>query len=78
MKRHKFKNSRKGKSKKATPLPRRNKLSSSAQDAFAIAAAFTAGLTALFEITQDPAAEGTITEDAEFTIEDPKQLPHAD
>jgi len=74
MKQHKYK--RKAKSKKAKPLPRSHSTQYiSNYNPLAIAAAFTAGLCALF--TQEPVKEENTTEDAEFTVEDPKQLPPA-
>ncbi len=75
MGKHKFKK-RNTPKKKANPLPRRNSfsLSGNGAEALGIAAQFMEFI--VFGLTQeekDP--QQTTTEDAEFTVEDPKQLP---
>jgi hypothetical protein len=68
MKKHRYK--RKQKNKKAIPAQRYMN-AAKATEAFKTALEFTLGLVSAIENIP----EKEITEDAEFTIEDPKQLP---
>jgi hypothetical protein len=75
MKKHKFK--RKPTKKKANPqqLKNRYKFSGSPSEALGVAAAFLSAIVAVCTSEEIQSEENIITVDAEFTIEDPKQLP---